>query len=167
MLYGQNKKCKVCKKIYFRIPGFSDKQWGARKLCSQQCWYKYSAIIPKRKGWHWEDKMKKQISDNQPNKNKFTSTKYHTIHTWLLRQNGAKECIFCGSPRFVEWALKRGYKHKHDINHYLRLCSSCHKIYDYTDERRKNLSNALKGRKIYWADKIGKANRKKHAIRSK
>jgi hypothetical protein len=38
------------------------------------------------------------------------------------------------------------------------LCSSCHKRYDYTDERRKKLSKAFKGRKITWGYKISKAN---------
>lgn len=74
-----------------------------------------------------------------------TSESYSACHKWLSR-NFVKlsECEHCGSKKFIEWALKRGVKHSHDRSAYLCLCSSCHKKYDYTDERRKKLSISLK-----------------------
>lgn len=89
---------------------------------------------------------------------------YGSVHVWLIRNfKKLKHCEFCPSRRFIEWALKKGKKHNHKRQNYLCLCSSFHKKYDYTLERRKKLSESLKKvphTKI-WIERIGKANKGK------
>jgi|SRR3990167_1964971 len=85
---------------------------------------------------------------------------YSAVHKWLARNHKKKErCEFCGSQKFLEWALKKRKRHEHVLESYLTLCSSCHKKYDYTDARREKLSQSLKGREITWRDKISEANK--------
>lgn len=76
---------------------------------------------------------------------KFKSQSYSACHKWLSKHFVKHTyCDFCESSRFIEWALVRGRKHSHKRIDYLCLCSSCHKKYDYTLERRKKLSASLK-----------------------
>ena len=85
---------------------------------------------------------------------------YSAVHKWLARNHHRNEkCDFCSSTKFLEWALKKGKKHAHNKENYYTLCSSCHKKYDYTDERKKKLSDAMRGREILWKDKISLANK--------
>ena len=85
---------------------------------------------------------------------------YGSAHAWLFRQRHLKKiCAHCGSKATLEWALKKGEIHARNIAHYLVLCDSCHKKYDYTDERRGKLKKAMTGRKITWSDKIAKATK--------
>ena len=79
------------------------------------------------------------------NQGTFTSDSYTSVHKWLSRNFiKLKKCEHCGSKRFIEWALKKGKRHDHNRDSYLCLCSSCHKKYDYTPERREKLSRSLK-----------------------
>ncbi len=76
---------------------------------------------------------------------KITSESYSACHKWLSRHFAKSlHCDFCESNRFIEWALKKGRRHTHNRGDYLCLCSSCHKVYDYTEERRKKLSASLR-----------------------
>lgn len=85
---------------------------------------------------------------------------YSAFHKWLSRNHKKKGgCQHCGSTRFLEWALKKGKMHGHDVERYLTLCSSCHKIYDYTDARRDRLSQVMTGREIVWSGKISSSLR--------
>ena len=90
---------------------------------------------------------------------KVNNPSYGSVHTWLLRyyKHTKTKCHKCSSKRFLEWALKKGKKHTHNINNYYILCSSCHKKYDYTEERKKKMSATMKGRKILWSEKISKS----------
>jgi hypothetical protein len=76
--------------------------------------------------------------------NKFTSNSYSACHKWLSKNFVKSNCEHCSGNRFIEWALKKGLKHRHLRENYLCLCSSCHKKYDYTPERRAKLSASLK-----------------------
>jgi len=81
----------------------------------------------------------------QQQSRKITSNSYSSIHKWLARNFIKYEkCEFCGSTKFIEWALKKECCHDHNRDSYLCLCSSCHKVYDYTPERKKKLSESLK-----------------------
>lgn len=57
---------------------------------------------------------------------------YHAIHTWLFRQIKSKKrkCGFCGSKNKLQFALRRGRKHRKDLDSYLVLCIDCHFSYD-------------------------------------
>lgn len=76
---------------------------------------------------------------------------YERIHAWIHRNYGkaliceSKECKNI-SKRF-QWALKKGCKYERNRGSFIQLCPSCHKKYDFTEEVRKNLSNAKKGSK--------------------
>lgn len=158
MSIKQSKICKQCNTIFYRNKKCSNIQWDKRIYCSLVC-SRISQKGKKRKSWgkHTEE-TKRKMSIFNPNRNNFTSNSYHAIHLWLRKQVQKSKCDFCSSTRFMEWALKKGCKHEHNINNYFSLCSSCHKKYDYTEERRKKLSNSLKGRTIYWKDKISQSN---------
>jgi len=73
--------------------------------------------------------------------------KYFNIHQWIKRHYGKADkcenpkCKSINSKRF-EWALLNGKQHDRNINNYIQLCSSCHKIYDMTDSKRANMSKA-------------------------
>lgn len=152
----KSKQCPVCS-IVFEIPcGYSSKQAANRRYCNIKCAVKDRDPAQYKSGWTHSDDAKKKISEHF--KGKFRSNTYGSIHNWLLKNFIKHECEHCNSSRFVEFALKKGCEHEHKRDNYLCLCSSCHKKYDYTDERKVNLSNSLKGRKIYWIDEIAKAN---------
>src|ERR1035437_8636728 len=110
-------------------------------------------------GWHHSKETKEKIA--KAHRGIFTGEAYTTIHSWLRRNFKKDNCEFCGSDRFVEWALKKGCTHAHNRDNYLTLCSHHHKIYDYTPERRKRLSESLK--KVphtrIWVERIARANR--------
>jgi len=67
--------------------------------------------------------------------------KYGNIHHWMLNHYGnATKCENkkCQSknPKRYEWALRKGKQYERDRNNFIQLCPSCHRKYDYTEERR-------------------------------
>lgn len=102
------------------------------------------------------EETKKKISDSLKGEKhiywKGDRASYPAIHTWLIRNHG--KATHCENPKcnkkskIYEWSLKKGYKHSHNIKHYLQLCKSCHHIYDMTDKIRKKISESNKGRII-------------------
>lgn len=109
---------------------------------------------------------------------------YDEIHEWLIKTYGkANHCEFCQTEKAkrYEHCLKKGEVHCKDIKCYIELCTSCHRRYDWTDEKSKqcsdrnkgvnnpnygkkaskkkleNMSNSLKGRKITWGNEISKS----------
>lgn len=135
------------------------------RSCSQETRLKISASNigkGRGKGWRHSEETKEKIRRSKiGSRNPMwvsENPSYDSIHLWLARNFEKTACEHCGSHRFVEFALRKGSIHDHFRENYLCLCSSCHKRYDYTEERKAKLSNSLKGRKITWADKISKAN---------
>lgn len=103
--------------------------------------------MKKRRNFQHFGKSNHQWIDKNPS--------YGSVHTWLDRNfKKLRKCQHCSSTRFVEWALKKGHKHDHNRDSYLCLCSSCHKKYDYTTERRKKLSKIMTGRSVTWGNRI-------------
>ena len=73
---------------------------------------------------------------------------YQAVHQWLNRHYKKESCTHCGvKDKRLEWALIKGKEYAHDITNFMPLCSSCHKFYDYTDERRRKLS--IKAKAVY------------------
>lgn len=76
---------------------------------------------------------------------------YFNIHQWIKRNYGkASKCenLNCQykNPKRFEWALKKGFEYERNLANYIQLCVSCHRYYDFTEEKRKNLSKSkLKG----------------------
>lgn len=66
---------------------------------------------------------------------------YIQIHTWIKTKYGrASKCEHCKieNKKRYEWALKKGYEYEKNIDNYFELCVSCHRIYDYTEEMKKD-----------------------------
>lgn len=70
---------------------------------------------------------------------------YFRVHAWLNYHYGSaskcenEKCKGIKCKRF-EWALIHGKEHKKDRTHYRQLCTSCHKLYDVTEEANRNKS---------------------------
>jgi nitrate/TMAO reductase-like tetraheme cytochrome c subunit len=65
---------------------------------------------------------------------------YSAIHMWLrFHYDKTGECSQCHKTKPTEWALRKGKEHTCNIEHYLELCISCHRLYDYTDEQKAKL----------------------------
>lgn len=75
---------------------------------------------------------------------------YFRIHNWLIYWHGRatkcenEECTFKNPKRF-EWALKKGFKYERNPNNFIKLCCSCHRKYDFTEETRMRMSKSRKG----------------------
>lgn len=59
---------------------------------------------------------------------------YHALHNWVSRNLGTPNiCEHCGKSglkgRYIDWANK-SQKYLRDLSDWIRLCKSCHKIYD-------------------------------------
>lgn len=69
---------------------------------------------------------------------------YYAIHYWLKKNYGkANECdsVNClGRSKRYEWAKITGKEYERKRENFMRLCRSCHTLYDYSDRtRKKNL----------------------------
>jgi len=75
---------------------------------------------------------------------------YRIVHDWINKHYGkANKCEnpnCIGKGKRFEYALRKGYEHDRNIDHYIQLCSSCHRIYDLTEEKRIQISKHLAGR---------------------
>lgn len=156
-LFYMIKQCKVCGKEFYTIP--SKIRIGKGKFCSTQCYYISKKGIKTGK---MPEKTRKKISKAQKGKPRpYTSNEKHwmwkgdnasycNFHKWLVKHYGkANKCenpnCKYKNPKRYEWALKKEYKHSHNINHYIQLCSSCHRKYDFTEKtREKMIYNATK-----------------------
>jgi hypothetical protein len=60
---------------------------------------------------------------------------YAKIHQWLAKNYGkADHCDKCTKPtRRFQWALKKGCEYDYNVNNFIQLCTSCHKLYDMTE----------------------------------
>lgn len=58
---------------------------------------------------------------------------YGNLHTWVKRYLGKpKFCVYCQTTkaRKFEWAnISKTYKR--ELSDWIRLCTSCHRLYDY------------------------------------
>ena len=62
------------------------------------------------------------------------NAKYGAIHEWIRKKLGTpKFCECCGrtDKKKYEWC-NINHKYKRDINDWMRLCTKCHRKYDYT-----------------------------------
>jgi len=81
-------------------------------------------------------------------KSKYTRN-YARVHKWLKVNFGkADKCenpkCKCPKPKQYEWALKKRHRYEYKRKNFIKLCSSCHKKYDMTEEKRlKVLKNLI------------------------
>lgn len=80
------------------------------------------------------------------------STSYSSIHAWLGNKFGKadmcefKRCTNKTASVFY-YALRKGFAYERKRRNFIKLCASCHKKYDMTDETRKKLRKANLGKK--------------------
>ena len=154
------KNCLICNKEIERSYE-NTKQWESRKYCSPKCLGAYHSRRKHSVGWHHPPEVIAKMKKNNAMTGNFTSNSYQSCHGWL-RKNFTQDktiCEHCPSNRFLEFALKKGCEHEHKRENYLILCSSCHKRYDYTEERKEKMRAIMTGRAIPWHYKIAEANR--------
>ena len=74
--------------------------------------------------------FKKGIRNNPKGefKRKGKSLTYFALHHWIKRKLGRarlRNCINCGSNKFVEWS-NISFEYKEDTDDWIALCASCH-----------------------------------------
>jgi len=92
---------------------------------------------------------------------KWPNAWYVAFHSWLKKEYWSPkicEDIFwdCRWAKRIEYALITGKTHDHNRDNYLTLCTSCHRRYDMTPEKKEKI---IKNLKIFWRDKINTKNR--------
>lgn len=73
---------------------------------------------------------------------------YSEIHDWLQRHFGKAYCCeFCQTitAKRYEWCLRKGFNYEKERINFIQLCTSCHRRYDWTDEKSKQISDRMKG----------------------
>jgi hypothetical protein len=81
--------------------------------------------------------------------NGLTGGRINYLHKRLSKKYGkAIKCEMCGSEgrSKYEWALKKGRGYSDNQEDYMQLCCSCHRTYDYTQDQKKKMSAAKKGK---------------------
>ena len=112
---GEYRNCKVCNaRFYVRR---SHILLGVGKHCSTKCNGISKKSIPEYKHSRWQG--------DKPS--------YRAVHAWIKKHYGvAKKCngLNCnGKSNTYQWANISG-EYKRDINDFIELCASCHKLYD-------------------------------------
>lgn len=87
-------------------------------------------------------KANKGRLENEKNPNwKGDNVGYLAIHAWIKRHYGQpNKCEQCSNTKNIDWANKSG-QYKRDITDWIRLCKSCHKIYDINNKQVKRIKN--------------------------
>jgi len=78
---------------------------------------------------------------------------YLDVHLWISKNYGkATKCEMDNccykNPKRFEWALIKGRKLENNISNFWQLCPSCHRKYDYTEERKIKFAISRTGKKL-------------------
>lgn len=76
--------------------------------------------------------------------NGITKLEHHKFHYDLKKKFGkADKCEMADcksiSPKHFQWALKKGHSYSSNKEDYIKMCTSCHRKYDFTEEIRAKL----------------------------
>jgi len=125
------RKCLVCGKEFRAVKDFGKRK---QKYCSHKC---YEVIWKQR----IEPNMVRTGATNEKNHSwKGDKVGYHGLHHWIYRNLGApQKCEICGATKKqkYEWANK-DHKYKRNLKDWLRLCTTCHRNYDYKHNLKRN-----------------------------
>lgn len=135
------KPCIQCRDTITKSPSRSVKDWHNRtKYCSKKCQYeakkgiRYSPQTEFKKGRPELPKRLVNLKRGEYHHNwKGEGAGYGAIHEWVrLRLGTPRKCYNCGTTqaRKYEWASLK-HKYKRDLNNWRRLCTKCHRNYDY------------------------------------
>ena len=114
-------KCLVCKLNFYVKPYRKNKA----KFCSYKCyWYSMKGMDSKKHS-SW----------------KGNKAGIKAVHKWLGQHYGKpKYCInfnCLNKSNIFEWCKKIESSYTHNPNDYLWLCRSCHRKYDWTQEKKE------------------------------
>jgi hypothetical protein len=132
--------CKECGKEFSTYP--CRVKSGAGKFCSRKCYEPTRIKELTNNGNETRFKPGHQTSENRVMPSgadhkawKGQEVGYRGMHYWVIRQKGkAQKCSKCGSTKSVQWA-NVDHKYLRDIDDYVEMCSSCHKLYDLQMKR--------------------------------
>ena len=74
---------------------------------------------------------------------------YRIVHDWINRHYG--KASKCSNPecksisQFFEYCLKKGCEHDRNIDNYIELCRSCHRLYDMPEDKSA-IANPIAGK---------------------
>ena len=75
---------------------------------------------------------------------------YISLHSWIRHNFGSAnkcESLSCSKvSNNFQWSLLKGKKYEKKRENFWMLCSSCHKLYDFNNNARINLSLSHKGK---------------------
>jgi hypothetical protein len=122
--------CGVCG-VEFKIVNYVKKLNKYGFFCSKKCYSDFQKTLIEERSGRWK-------GDN---------ITVATIHWWLKERYG-KPNICEGEncnhkSKIYDWCLKKGHEYKRDRNCFLRMCRSCHRKYDFTEEKREKLMKNL------------------------
>lgn len=83
--------------------------------------------------YHKNKRLKGRVKGDSHHQWKGDAVGYDAVHSWIKREMGKPSfCELCKttSARRFEWANK-DHKYRRKIEDYIRLCTSCHRKYDY------------------------------------
>lgn len=107
-------KCETCNKPHKK-----------KRFCSKECY------------WESMKGLKNELAPNWKGEN----VSVNMIHQWLKANYGQPRVCELGNCTrqsiAYDWALKTGMTYKKDRNCFMRLCRSCHRRYDLTEEKKK------------------------------
>lgn len=136
------KNCIQCGEQMVKPYSKSLRDWEIRsKYCSKACkhlsmkGHNYSIGTQFKKGQisHLKGKKRPEFSEDKHPNWKGDNVGYSGMHMWIRKQLGTpKLCAYCGATnkKKYEWA-NISHKYKRDVKDWRRLCTSCHRRYDY------------------------------------
>lgn len=104
-------------------------------------------------------------------KNQLTPSRYISIHSWIKYHYGKanhcsnQSCTFL-NPKRYEYALKKGKEYEKKIDNYIPLCVSCHRKYDFTEQKRQRIGISKLGNHNRVKPVIAMKNEKEHSFPS-
>lgn len=107
--------CTICGITFKAFQSSLNKGWA--KTCSRKCFHIRYGLLKK---------------------GKFSGKTYRSLHLWVESKLGKPNlCKFCGKTEGkIEWSNISG-KYKKDITDWQRLCTKCHRQFDFKDKPEK------------------------------
>ncbi len=132
--FGNSVFCTLCGKEFIRKPNTKG------KFCSKDCYWK--DLVGKKNDSKTKFKegnipYNEGLPEDQQPGWKGDKVQYDALHDWVRKHLGKpSKCDFCGTTeaKRFEWANKTG-EYKRELSDWLRLCKSCHVIYDKKRKR--------------------------------
>lgn len=129
--------CKICNKEFKTFPSIV--KLGRHQTCSWEC---RTTLMKTKTPWNkgkttgqkvWNKGIKRTDINGEKHPHWLgDKVGYQGVHSWIRKTLGRpSKCSNCGTTQSkkFEWANK-SYEYKRDASDWMRLCKSCHVIYD-------------------------------------